>query len=294
MASIKSELFSIILRLFFKGNLGKELTKGKVNYKWDSPEPPKMFQKKYKIDSMQIDGRNVFTLSPKNHTKNRMVLYLHGGAFVHSFAKQHWVFIGTLIDKLQCKIVAPDYPLAPDHTYEESFSFVELLFKTITEQNNYRDFVLMGDSAGGGFALALAQKLIEDNLSQPAKIILLSPWLDISMSNPEIYEIASKDPFSEVEDLKLAGKTYSGNTDVNNYLLSPINGSLEGLGKIILFTGTHDVLFADAKKLRKLCHSKGIDISYYEYNKMMHCWMLFNFPESRKAIQQLVDEVMVQ
>jgi len=54
------------------------------------------------------------------------------------------------------------------------------------------DLIMMGDSAGGGFALALAQKLKNESIDQPAQIILLSPWLDITLTNPDIKEIDRK------------------------------------------------------------------------------------------------------
>jgi acetyl esterase/lipase len=47
------------------------------------------------------------------------------------------------------------------------------------------DVVFMGDSAGGGISLALAQLLKEKNLSQPGNIILISPALDLSFTNPD-------------------------------------------------------------------------------------------------------------
>ncbi len=294
MVSIKSKLFSLILRLVIKGNLEKELETGKINRKRDVPMPPAKLQQKFKISTKQINEKNIFTLSPKNNATNKIVLYLHGGAYVHNFAKQHWEFIGTLIENLQCNIVAPDYPLAPDHTYKESFAFIEPLYKELVARNNSNNFILMGDSAGGGFALALAQKMKNENLSQPSKIILLSPWLDISTTNPDIPAIESKDPFLAVKGLQLAGEAYAGTTEVNNYLLSPINGRLEGLGKIFLFMGTHDVLSADAKRFKTLCDSIGVDISYYEYKEMIHCWMLLGFPESKKAIKQIVEIVKTQ
>jgi acetyl esterase/lipase len=93
----------------------------------------------------------------------------------------------------------------------------------------------MGDSAGGGFALALAQALLEKELPQPGNIILISPWLDITMTNPEIPAFEEKDPMLAVYGLAEIGKVYAGNTDPGHYMLSPINGPVVGLAPITLF-----------------------------------------------------------
>jgi acetyl esterase/lipase len=128
-----------------------------------------------------------------------------------------------------------------------------------------------------------------ESIAQPNQIILLSPWLDITLKNPEIEEIDPVDPFLGVSSLREAGKIYAGDTDPENYLLSPINGPLDGLGQITLFIGTNDLLVADTRKLKAIAHAKGVVINYYEYQEMTHVWMLLNFPESKKAKQEIIE-----
>ncbi len=71
-------------------------------------------------------------------------------------------------------------------------------------------------------------------------------------------------------------------------MLSPVNGTFEGLGKINLFIGTRDILVADARKLKLSFDEKGIDMHYYEYKDMIHVWMLLNFPESKMAQREII------
>ena len=150
----------------------------------------------------------------------------------------------------------------------------------------------MGDSAGGGFALALAQKMLTEGVVQPSQIILLSPWLDISLSNPLIEQLDMLDPFLGIEGLKLAAQAYAGDTSLNHYQLSPIHGPLDGLGQISLFIGTKEILLADTRKLKDLMHRKNIPLNYFEYEDMVHVWMFLNLPESKKARQQIIDLLM--
>jgi acetyl esterase/lipase len=84
------------------------------------------------------------------------------------------------------------------------------LYKQMMQTNEAENMILMGDSAGGGFALALAQRLRDEHLPQPGKIILLSPWLDITLTNECIKSIDRIDPFLGIEGLLEAGKQYAG------------------------------------------------------------------------------------
>ncbi|HEY0356282.1 MAG TPA: alpha/beta hydrolase fold domain-containing protein, partial [Flavisolibacter sp.] len=145
---------------------------------------------------------------------------------------------------------------------------------------------------GGGFALALAQQAREESLPQPRDIILLSPWLDITLENPKISALEAEDHFLEKESLQQAGKLYAGDRDPDHYLLSPIYGSMEGLGRISLFIGTREMLLPDARKLKKLVQSKGMDINYYEYPDMFHDWMILDLPESKKARDEISKLIM--
>ena len=74
--------------------------------------------------------------------------------------------------------------------------------------------------------MALAQKLRDEKIKQPVQIILLSTWLDVTLTNPAIRDIAADDPFLDEKSLRQAGTLYAGDTDPCHFLLSPIYGSL--------------------------------------------------------------------
>lgn len=289
MSSIKSKLFQILLRLVnMKGSWEKEMRSGKINTKNYRPEPPKWLSQKVNIKTEQINSRNVYTLSPQKDVSDTVVLFLHGGGYIHPAAIQHWRFVYKLIEKSNCTVIFPDYPLAPKHTYKEAFGMIEPLYKDLLAKHGAGNLIVMGDSAGGGFSLALSQKMKNEGIEPPAQTILLSPWLDISTSNPDMKAIDPKDAFLGIKGLQMAGKAYAGDLDIYNYLVSPINGSVKGLGRISLFIGTHDIFVADARKFKKLCQSEGVDINYFEYDKMPHVWMILGFPESKRAIDEIL------
>jgi len=286
--SIQAKFLSLVLRLSnLKKSLDKALDYGSMATGKSSPPPKSMFLN-FDIENTQSCGRNVYTLRPKTGAGNRHIFYLHGGAYILGFNRLHWSYIARLIQSTGCTIVAPDYPLAPEYTWSDSFRMVEPIYRDLVARVGGENVVLMGDSAGGGFALALAQKMKQESVGPARQIILLSPWLDIALDNQDIADLVAKDPILEVRALKRAGRCYAGDSSLSSFLVSPINGDMHGLGEISLFVGTHDIMLADARRLRTMAKDKGISISFFEYEGMLHVWMLFNLPESKKALDQVV------
>ncbi len=289
MASIPSKIFQILLRIInMKGSWEKEMRSGKINTRMYRPEPPKGLYKKVNIQTENIDGNTIYTLSPLQKKTETIVLFLHGGGYIHAAAAQHWRFVQKIIEKTNCTVVFPDYPLAPKNTCTDVFALLDPLYKNLLAKNGSINLIVMGDSAGGGLSLALSQKMRNEGIEPPSQTILLSPWLDVMMTNPDLKAIDPKDAFLGIKGLQMGGKVYAGNLETNHYLVSPINGSVKDLGKISVFIGTHDLFVADARKFLIKCQSEGININYYEYPEMPHVWIIFNFPESKKAVSEIV------
>ncbi|MDN3668476.1 alpha/beta hydrolase [Echinicola jeungdonensis] len=291
LVSFQSKLFNLLLKVINKKTLLKKQFRYNKFDLFTSSEPSRQVFASCNVHKYRIHEHKVFTLSPKGKKTGtqKHILYLHGGAYVQGFARPHWNFLSLLVNNTHCTITAPDYPLAPAHTYRHTFAMVKDLYNELIKKVDPAKFILMGDSAGGGLALALAQLMKNEQMPQPSQIILLSPWLDLSLTNPEIKDIDPSDLFLGVEGLQLAGKAYAGNTSPGNYLLSPINGSLEGLGKISIFMGSREILVADARKLKSMAHAKGIALNYHEFEGMFHTWMLLNLPESKKAKKLIIE-----
>ncbi len=290
MTSIQSKIYSVLLRVAeYKNSITKEFTTNDFSKKADAAEPLPGIASNYDVTCDKArNGRKIWTLKQRDTRSERYILYLHGGAYVHNLVKQHWSFIYKLLSNTQYHFVVPDYPLAPAHTYKDSFEMVVPVYKELLQTAGSENVVIMGDSAGGGFALALAQYARNEQLSQPHHIVLLSPWLDVSLQNPEIRDVDPFDPLLGVEGAQLAGKAYAGESDLDNYMISPINGPVEGLAPISIYIGSYDILVPDARKFKQLANAAGIPINYIEYPKMIHVFMLLKMPEATKAIKQII------
>lgn len=294
MESFQSKLAKLLLRIIKLNKMwkltGEELEKNiEKRQLAESHKPPKRIENKYNIVKNDINENSYYVMKPLNDIGQKHILFLHGGGYVYDLWEIYWVFFSKLIDVLGCTITIPIYPLAPKHGHEEVFNMIVPIYEQIISEVKFNDIVIMGDSAGGGMSLALAELLKEKNLQQPGNIILISPALDMSMSNPEILEVEKLDPILAAPALSYITKWYGGEKGSKHYLVSPIYGNFEGLGKISLFTGTNDILHPDAKKFKAIADEKGIEINYYQYPSMIHIWPLLFFPESKKATGEIID-----
>jgi acetyl esterase/lipase len=186
-----------------------------------------------------------------------------------------------------------DYPLAPEHHYRDTFEMVSGAYDLLIRQYPDDNFILMGDSAGGGLALAFAQKLIKEKHNKlPKKIVLLSPWLDLTMANPAIKKQEHSDHILTVKMLQHAGMLYANGDQQDQYLLSPINGDLTNLPKTIVFYGTEELFYADCTKLKSMTGSNSHNFIFREYRKMQHDWAVFPIPESKQLVKEVCEFII--
>ena len=142
------------------------------------------------IETKEFMSRKIFIIKPKTEQlSKKVILYFHGGAYVAEATTLHWDFLEKLANDTKSTIVMPDYPLTPKYTYKDVFNMVEPLYKEIISKVDVKNLVMMGDSAGGGITLALAEKISQNNIQLPSKTILISPWLNVTLTNEKIKEV---------------------------------------------------------------------------------------------------------
>jgi acetyl esterase/lipase len=249
---------------------------------------PKSIPKNNTVEVEVINGRKVWTISPKNNENNTVILFLHGGAFYANITGMHWRLIEQIIFSTRARIVVPDYPLVPEVNYKDIYQFIDAVYAKQISLYPSKQIVLMGDSSGGGLALGFAQKIKNQSIKQPDQIVLFSPWLDVSMTNPDMAEFDKLDKILSINGLKLAGKNYAGDLDIMDFRVSPIYGDFSGLARISLFVGTNEVFVADARKLKLLLADRRIDFNYHEYPGMFHDWVVVpNLPETKDVISRV-------
>ncbi|HWR10237.1 MAG TPA: alpha/beta hydrolase [Rectinemataceae bacterium] len=252
-----------------------------------SPSPPEHLRRRVDLSRSEFAGRAIHRLSHKEGRCSSLVLFLHGGSYVLNATHPHWRFLASLVERSGCTVIAPDYPLAPENSYVDAFRMLVPLYRELMSGENRQNIILMGDSAGGGLTLGLAMMVRDEKLPQPDAIVMLSPWLDVTMSNPHIEEIDHADPFLNVGALIRAGKAWADGANPRKPLISPLYGKVDGLPPMHLFIGTKDILAADCRRFRGICAAAKARLAYYEFENMVHDWMLLDFKEARMAAKQI-------
>jgi len=236
-------------------------------------------------------GFPVFTLTPKGGVKPgaRHLLYFHGGGYVMPISALHLSTVTELCERLGASATVPLYPLAPEHKASETLAAMKALYGELAERHGAGQITIMGDSAGGGMTLAVAQIVLEDGGPLPESLILYSPWLDASASGPGQKAIEPRDRMLSVNGLEACGERYRGELAIDHPRVSPLFGPLKGLPRMAIFAGTSDILVVDARRLTDRLTETGMpEHVYYEYEDMFHVWMLLGVPEGRKAREQTV------
>ncbi len=260
----------------------------------DPAIPSISLRRNFSVKESALQGRKVWTISPPSQRSDTVILFLHGGAYMANINKQHWDFVGQLVSKTHAVLVVPDYPLAPEATFVETYEFLDHLYEAILDGYSDRRIIFAGDSAGGGLALGFIQHLNNTNRKLPEQTILFSPWLDLTMSDPNLKTFAEEDNILTIRGLKSAAVKYAGDTDLHDFRLSPMYGNFSGLGRISVFTGKRDLLHADALQFKQLMEHQQIPIAWFEYPEMFHDWVIItSLKESRDAIEKVVELIMM-
>ncbi|MDQ4118728.1 MAG: alpha/beta hydrolase [Actinomycetota bacterium] len=251
--------------------------------------PPRDIRDALDVQATAVDGYTCWTLRPRSEPRSPMhVLHLHGGGFVEQMGAHHWWFAHRLIDALGCAVTFPMFPLVPEHDHRSIWPMVRHSYEQLLGPIRPEDRVIMGDSAGGGLTLSLAQMLRDRGDAQPSRLVLLSPWLDLGVSDPLAERIARDDPVLGIAGLRQAGRWYADGTELDDPEISPVHAELSGLGRTAVFVGTRDLLLADARRLRREAALHGQHVTLNEYRGMFHNWIMQPLPEARRARADLL------
>ena len=244
------------------------------------------------VTETTVDGNRVYTLAASD-TPECMVLYLHGGAYINDASVYHWRICDKLAQKANADVVFPIYPLTPNHTWDETFDMVTKVYRDMLDTADV-PVIIMGDSAGGGLSVAFCEYLSEIGLQQPDKMILFSPWMDISMSNPDAADYESADPMLSAYGLIEMGKCWAGDLDLKDYKVSPIFGDISNLRNVYLFVGTREIFYPDVTKFYSMLNEQGVNSEIYIGEGMNHVYPLYPIPEANEAFKQICDILQKQ
>jgi len=243
--------------------------------------------------SVQLGASRADFLLPKlSAISDAAVLYLHGGAYTAGSLDTHRALVSHIVSASGVPALVIDYRLAPECPFpaaledaEEGFDWIQNTLKIRPDR-----IIFVGDSAGGGLAVATALRLRDQGHAVPGALVCLSPWLDLSLSGESVKALQGQDPFfHSTERLRESAIAYAGNYSLAEPCVSPLFASLKGLPRIHIQVGADEILLSDSLALAELAKNAGVKVDIDVWPGMWHVWQLFCdwIPESRLAVRQL-------
>lgn len=237
--------------------------------------------KRFNMSGVPVVVLNADTASDK------IILFLCGGAYFLQPTKDHWHFLAKLARTTRAKIVVPQHALAPEHTFLDAYQQVATVYTNLYQDCPASDITVMGDSAGGGLAAGFSEWLGQHRLPQPRNLVLISPWLDLSLRNPLISKYAKQDVMLDVRGLRSVGKLWAGETPLDDYRLSPLNGDVSQLRNVLIFVGTREIMLPDIMKFVEKLRAARVNVDYEIGRELYHEYPITPIPEANRAMAQI-------
>ncbi|KZZ93350.1 esterase [Moelleriella libera RCEF 2490] len=253
-------------------------------------EPPAQLGTKFIIDRRKVQGHVVYDISTKSETPNKArILYLHGGSFLFDIRPQHWALIATLAERLEAVVTVPLYPLGPESKLKDMYAFLQPLHDEMVASREDAPLFVIGDSAGGTMALVLTQEAIKVGKRTAAGLVAITPVVDATWTNPEVYAVAPKDPWLDIPGVKEAARLVRGDWPLTDRRVSPWFGELSGLPPLMVLAAENDILGPDARRFAAKVKAAGRDVTLVEGHDLMHVWpVVLPDHDGREAIDGMV------
>ncbi len=248
-----------------------------------------------RIDAGGVPGEVITTPASR---PDRHVLFLHGGGYVTGSPALYRHFTWRIATAARARVLALDYRLAPEHPFPAALDdSVAAYLWLVGGMGDPRRTAVMGDSAGGGLALALLSRLRDDGLDLPAAAIALSPWTDLALAGASLSLNARSDPMLNAADARLFAECYLAGADPRHPYASPLYGNPAGLPPTLIHVGSDEILRDDAVRMAAALREAGCRVEIEVWRRMPHVWHLFApvLPEAKQAIANIgafVDQVL--
>jgi acetyl esterase/lipase len=215
-----------------------------------------------------------------------VVVMIHGGGFNSGSPRTTRRFAAEFARESGRRVLVPGYRLAPEDPHPAGLDDIVAVYAALIEDGiDPAAIAFVGDSSGGNLALAAALNLREIGAPQPAALVLISPWLDLTLGG-ESHRANRAHPNPSVEELQRAASWYAEGLDLRDPLVSPLFGAFDGLPPMLIQAGGHEVLLDDAVALANRAGAAGVRVVLSVGEELWHCFPLYDCPEARAAVEE--------
>jgi acetyl esterase/lipase len=286
MVSLAGRFFNwYFTRIGFKNGMAKDIRHGNDR----AAVPTSKIMAQNAVDKEIFNGRNIWTLHPKGKkqtTPKVVILFYHGGAYFYDILKEHYPPWARIANISGAAVVLPSYPLTPKASALEITDWALACYHHIKAKYPNSKIIIGGDSAGGGLALQVCQRIAQSKAAPADHLLLWSPWADVSRDNPAL---EAQDKHSVIIGLKgsqAASDLYRGDLDPRDPRISPIYADLSGLPPITIVTGSRDLLHPDILRLADALRAAGAIHDIHIWPEQNHYFMYLPQPEAKAVAKQ--------
>lgn len=247
------------------------------------------------VDILDDGPMRTFIWNDHKDPNQRLIFYLHGGSYFKQPSSRYFTALNEWEDELDAKIVMPIYPKGPEYTYKDSADRLLNLYESLLASLSTSNLIsFIGDSAGAGLLMGLADKIAEEGLDQPKNIILNSAWLDSSLDNPEIEDFESRDPSLTHWIQQEFGKIWAdGEENQVKPIVSPLySQNLFKMGRLTLIVGTHEIFYPDNELLHEKLMQLGIDHDFIVGEGEVHIFSMKDTDTGYKMRRKMTEIIL--
>ncbi|MEV4257652.1 alpha/beta hydrolase [Spirillospora sp. NPDC049652] len=218
--------------------------------------------------------------------RDKVILYLHGGGWVSCGLNTHRRMVSRFSAAAGVPALSVDYRMIPAVPFEEEVEDCLTAYRSLLDDRDASDIVVMGDSAGGYLTFATALRAREDGLPLPAALVALSPMLDMDLGDKLAHANMKLDPSAPGPLLEWLVRSFLGHLDLTDPKVSPIRADLAGLPPVLLTAGSTELLYCDAETMARRLVRAGVPTTLQVWDRQLHVFQMFGplLPESRAAI----------
>ncbi len=261
--------------------------KSSESYDFSCWTPPKGYDQA----EIYLPEARGYLLKKENGNHDKVVYYIHGGSYVVKYRR--WYNDITLrfsVAAGDSDVFALDYRTAPEDVYPcallDAVDGYEYLLSQGYEPKN---IIVAGDSAGGGLSTALTMYLRDNGYPMFSKLVLSSPWLDLSQSGRSYTENATDDVlFGAFQEEMLPRPVripyYAGDGDLTDPYISPVYGTFEDFPSTFILAGSDEIFLSDSQTAYEKLSKSGCEVKYLEKHGMWHCYFV-TFPWCRESAE---------
>jgi epsilon-lactone hydrolase len=226
------------------------------------------------VAEQTIAGVRAEVVSSRAPGAQRTVIHFHGGGYCLGSASEARSWAAHLSARTGCRVVLPEYRLAPEDPYPAALEDARAVMRALSEEPGPGSVVVSGDSAGGGLALALVLGRRDEGQEPPAGCILLSPWLDLGRDRRAVPDLVRRDVLLRPDWLDACARAYADPSRWADHLVSPLCAAHSGLPPLLIQAGTEELLAPDAELLAASASAAGVDVTYTRWPRMWHDFAL--------------------